>query len=309
MAHTDHGPPVDPDIPWTIVTTHMFRGNPRLLVGALPFAVAVVLVKLTVDLTDTHWFELSPLLAGAIAAEVFILGFLLNGTAGDFKEAEKLPGELAGSIETIADECLITYERHRLPEAKRTLAQLIEISRSIRLWLMQDRGFDDVMSDIRALNATFATLPDTIQPGYVVRMKGEQNLIRKLVIRMDTMRRTSYVAAGYLIAEVTACLLIVVLVLTDLGALAPTLFLVGLLTYLLFYLVGLIRDLDNPFEYQNGQPGAADVNLDVLERNEDRLRALLGALDPAPAAPASVVAAEPAAPAVAVAEDVVEPPV
>ena len=55
----------------------------------------------------------------------------------------------------------------------------------------------------------------------------------------------------------------------------------------LFYVVGLIRDLDNPFEYRNGEPGAADVNLDVLVRSEDRLRALLGSLDATPAAPAA----------------------
>jgi hypothetical protein len=101
----------------------------------------------------------------------------------------------------------------------------------------------------------------------------------------------------------------VALVLTDLGELAPTLFLVGLITYLLFYLVGLIRDLDNPFEYRNGKPGAADVNLDVLVRNEDRLRALIGALDPSPPASAAVAVAEPAASAVAMAEEPVEPPV
>ena len=70
--------------------------------------------------TRPSWevFELSPLLAGAIAAEVFILGFLLAGTAGDFKEAERLPGEVASSLETIADECLITYDELKLPEAK-----------------------------------------------------------------------------------------------------------------------------------------------------------------------------------------------
>ena len=96
------------------------------------------------------------------------------------------------------------------------------------------------------------------------------------------MRRTSYVAAGYLIAEVTAVLLMFVLVVTDLGATTrrPTAVLVGLISYLLIYLVSLIRDLDNPFEYQDGKPGAADVNLEVLERNEDRLRALLASLDP-----------------------------
>ena len=147
---------------------------------------------------------------------------------------------------------------------------------------MQDRGFDDVMSDIRALNGPFRVFAPAIQAGFTTRLKTEQAAIRKIVIRMDTMRRTSYVSAGYLIAEVTAAALMFVLIITDLGKPGPSLFLVGLLSYLLFYLVGLIRDLDNPFEYLNGKPGAADVNLDVLERNEDRLRALLGALDPAP---------------------------
>jgi hypothetical protein len=261
------------------VTKYLFRGNPRLLIAALPWVAVVVAIKALVEATDAHFFELSPLLAGAIGAEVFILGFLLAGTAGDFKEAEKLPGEVAASLETIADECLITHEEFKLPEAKVCLHQLVEISRSVRLWLVHDRGLDDVLSDIRALNGPYRVFAPVIQAGFTTRLKTEQSAIRKLVLRMDTMRRTSYVAAGYLIAEVTAVLLVFVLVVTDLGAIAPTLMLVGLISYLLVYLVSLIRDLDNPFEYLDGTPGAADVDLDVLERNEDRLRALIGSLD------------------------------
>jgi hypothetical protein len=270
----------------------LFRGNPRLLVGALPWAVAVIVLKLVAHHYDAEWINLSPLLAGAIAAEVFILGFLLSGTAGDFKEAERLPGEVAGSLETMADECLIAYSDIQLPEARSCLQQLIDISGSIRMWLMQDRGFDDVMSDIRALNGPFRVLAPAIQAGFTTRLKTEQSAVRKLVIRMDTMRRTSYVAAGYLIAEVTAVLLIGILIVTDFDDFWPTLWVSGLIAYLLFYVVGLIRDLDNPFEYRNGKPGAADVNLDVLERSEDRLRALLGTLEPAGAPAAS---AEPTA--------------
>jgi hypothetical protein len=310
MAHTDHGRRGQGDITSTLVTQHLFRGNPRLLIGALPWAVGVVVLKLLADVADLQPLNLSPLLAGAIAAEVFILGFLLAGTAGDFKEAERLPGEIAASLETMADECLITYEDLKLPEARTCLQLLIELSGSIRVWLMQDRGFEDLMSDLRALNEPFRVMAPQIQAGFTTRLKSEQAVIRKTVVRMDTMRRTSYVAAGYLIAEVTAVLLVAILILTDLEDRAPTLCLVGLITYLLFYLVGLIRDLDNPFEYQDGKPGAADVNLDVLQRNQDRLRALLGALDATPAAPAAPdTATAVAAPATAtVAELVAEPP-
>jgi predicted membrane chloride channel (bestrophin family) len=265
------------------VNKHLFRGNPRLLIGALPWAVGVLVLKSIAHAIDAEWLNLSPLLAGALAAEVFILGFLLSGTAGDFKEAERQPGEVAASLETMADECLSTYEETKLPEARACLQQLIEISTSIRSWLMQDRGFDDVLSDIRALNGPFRVMAPAIQAGFTTRLKSEQAAVRRTVIRMDTMRRTSYVAAGYLIAEVTAVLLLVFLVVTDFDDFQPTLWVSGLIAYLLFYVVGLIRDLDNPFEYRNGEPGAADVNLDVLERSEDRLRALLGTLEPAPA--------------------------
>jgi predicted membrane chloride channel (bestrophin family) len=274
------------------VTKHLFRGNPRLLIGALPWAAGVIVLKLLAHQFDAEWLNLSPLLAGSIAAEVFILGFLLTGTAGDFKEAERLPGELASSLETMADECLITYEDIKLPEARACLQQLIEISISVRMWLMQDRGFDDVLSDIRALNKPFRVMAPAIQAGFTTRLKTEQASVRKLVIRMDTMRRTSYVAAGYLIAEVTALLLVILLIITDFDDLVPTMLVSALIAYLLFYVVGLIRDLDNPFEYRNGTPGAADVNLDVLERSEDRLRALLGSLDASASAPAAP--AEPA---------------
>jgi hypothetical protein len=40
------------------------------------------------------------------------------------------------------------------------------------------------------------------------------------------------------------------------------------------YLLALIRDIDNPFEYRNGIPGPADVDLRVLEQCQARLRSL-----------------------------------
>lgn len=261
------------------MTRTVFRGDPRLLVSSIPWVVAVVLVKLVVDLTDAHFLDFSPLLAGAIGAEVFIVGFLLTGTAGDFKEAERLPGELTASLESIADECMIIWQEQRLPVARELLVDLIEVGTSIRTWLLNNRGFDDVMADIRLFNGPFIVIAPAIQAGFTSRLKSEQAAIRKVVIRMDTMRRTSYVSAGYLIAEVTAVILMTVMVFTDLGSLAPTLALVGLISYLLIYLVSLIRDLDNPFEYRDGRPGAADVSLEVLERGEDRLRALLTTID------------------------------
>jgi predicted membrane chloride channel (bestrophin family) len=255
--------------------TKFFRGNPRLLFRAVPVAFGVIVLKWLYDESSAKHLELSPLLTGVIAAEVFIVGFMLSGTTGDFKEAERLPGELAASLETVADECLIMDAEQKLPEARQCVAQLVEIGNSVHRWLLENKGFDEVMADLRALNPLFMAFAPKIQPGFTTRLKSEQATMRRLVIRMETMRRTSYVSAGYLIAEITALAVLVLLLITEIGELTPTVLVVGVISFLLFYALALIRDLDNPFEYRDGKPGAADVNLEVLEHCEDRLRGLL----------------------------------
>ena len=56
--------------------TKFFRGNPRLLFQALPVALAVIVLKWLYDESSAKHLELSPLLTGVIAAEVFIVGWL-----------------------------------------------------------------------------------------------------------------------------------------------------------------------------------------------------------------------------------------
>ena len=70
-------------------------------------------------------------------------------------------------------------------------------------------------------------------------------------------------------------MILVLLLITEIGQVTPTVLVVGVISYLLYYVLALIRDLDNPFEYRDGKPGGADVNLEVLEHSEDRLRGLL----------------------------------
>jgi hypothetical protein len=69
-------------------------------------------------------------------------------------------------------------------------------------------------------------------------------------------------------------MVLVLLMITEIGPLAPTILVVGVITGLMTYMLALIRDLDNPFEYRRGRPGPADVDLSVLEHSETRLRSL-----------------------------------
>jgi hypothetical protein len=132
---------------------------------------------------------------------------------------------------------VIIDTEHKLPEARLCVVQLIEIGQSVRMWLLDNSGFDKVMADLPSLNPLFIVFAPEIQAGFTSRLKSDQAAMRRLVIRMDTMRRTSYVSAGYLIAEVTALAIFVLLLVTQIGPLAPTLLVVGVITYLLTYVL------------------------------------------------------------------------
>lgn len=243
---------------------HRLAALPWIALRTLPWVATAVLLKWLFIVVGWEPLRPNPLLSGLVAATVFLLGFLLAGTAADYKEAERLPGELAASLDSIADECLLVWAEHREPVASDTVARLQRLALDIREWLHHRREFPAVLADVRALNEPFLAITPLVQPGFVTRLKTEQAAMRKTLIRIDAIRTTSFVAAGYLIAELTGTLLMLGLLLSRIGATPEALFFTGVITLLLTYLFLLVRDLDNPFDYEGGEADAADVSLQPL---------------------------------------------
>jgi hypothetical protein len=244
----------------------------RLAIKLVPLVVVVAGLKLAFGLLGWDGATLSPLYTGLVAGTIFLLGFLLAGTLADYKESEKLPGDLAASLETICDECLILREDKRAPAARDCLAHMQGLVASIEAWLRNRERTDAMLEEISGLNRYFLAFEALTQPNFIVRLKQEQNAIRRMVIRINTIRETSFVMAGYAIAEVTSLLLVLGLLFTEVGELGLEIFLVSTLAFLLGYMLLLIRDLDDPFDYDGAdQAGAAEVSLAPLEHLRSRL--------------------------------------
>src|SRR3954447_952093 len=128
---------------------------PQLLLRAVPWVAGAVVLKAIFELAGFHPLDLNPLLSGLVAANVFLLGFLLAGTLGDYKEAEKLPGEIAASLETICDEALLVHEEKGIPEAAECIGLCADVAADIRRCIMREAGFKDVLKAIRAFNPIF----------------------------------------------------------------------------------------------------------------------------------------------------------
>jgi hypothetical protein len=244
----------------------------------LPVVAVTALAKLVLNLLGAEPLEPNALLSGLVAANVFLLGFMLAGTLADFKEAERLPGDLAASLDSMADECLIIHVSKDTPVAGACIRHLRDISRGVRRWMAGTYRHDQLLGDIRNLNHFFRLLMPLSEIGFIARLKAEQRYVAGVVLRMDSIRLTSFVTAGYLIARVATWLVLIALVLTDAGPIGQELFFVTVIAFVLIYMNRLIRDLDNPFEYARGVRGAADVSLIQIERVERRLDRVLASL-------------------------------
>lgn len=251
----------------------LFRSIPprwALVVKVAPLVAALAGVKLLVDLADADFIALTTLFGSIVAANVFLLGFLLAGTLADYKESERLPGELAASIESLTDECLITRKSKGTKETEEAIAYITEFASAVRRWFFREERTRALLDLISRMNDIFLSFEPLTQPNFIVRMKQEQANIRRIVLRIDTIRDTAFVPAAYAIAELATALVILGLLLTDVGSMHEELFYMVIPSFLMIYLLLLIRDLDNPFDYSD-QTGAGEVSIKPIIDLETKL--------------------------------------
>jgi hypothetical protein len=91
-----------------------------------------------------------------------------------------------------------------------------------------------------------------------------------MLIRIHTIRETSFISSGYLLADFITILLSIGLILAKIEPFYESLFFVSVISFLMIFLLMLIRDLDNPFGYYD-RASSEDVSLRPLEDAVGRL--------------------------------------
>jgi hypothetical protein len=100
-----------------------------------------------------------------------------------------------------------------------------------------------------------------VQANYIIKMKNEQNSLRKIILRIDTIRDTAFVGSAYAIVEAMGFLTAFGLIIIKIEPFYASLFLTLLITFLISYMFLLIKDLDNPFEYSLKGESGTEVSL------------------------------------------------
>lgn len=235
-------------------------------------------LKMFFQFLGLELLEVNPLLTAIISGNIFILGFLLNSTLRDYKEAEKIPGAMAVSLETMYDECEIMLSRKKEKVVVEAIHHLLATEKLCTAWFYKKTYTQDVLMHLSEFNYYLGKFEPLTQANFIVRMKNEQNNLRKSVIKANVLRDTPFYEASYSIAKISVLFLLVLLTLLSADPFYEYVLFILVIVFITIFLVSLIKDLDEPFEYDDINT-SDEVSLKPLSDFSKRVKRRLKSLN------------------------------
>ena len=239
----------------------------------MPMVLLVALLKFGSHYMGFEIMELNALFTSLVAGTIFLIGFLISGVLSDYKESEKIPSELSASIKTLFDD---TYTIYKTKNSE-TALQFIEFQKSfiisLKDWYYKKERTQSILKKISLMNDFFIEFDkEGVQANYIIKLKNEQNSLRRLILRIDTIRDTDFVGSAYAILEAMGFLVAAGLIVIRIEPFYASLFLTLLITFLISYMFLLIKDLDNPFDYSVHGESGTEISLKPLHDLESALK-------------------------------------
>lgn len=246
-------------------TKNRFWQKWSIAIKIIPFVAAIGGLKFLFHWQNWEVLELNALFTSLVAGTVFLIGFLISGVLSDYKESEKLPSELAASLRTLHDDTYTLAKAHNAQSAEAFLVYQKELYYDLINWFYKRTRTVAMLKKISDINEhIIAFEKEGIQVNYIVRLKNEQNSLRKMILRIDTVRDTDFIGSAYAIVEVMGLVIAFGLIIIDIEPFYASLFFTTLVTFLVTYMFLLIHDLDNPFDYSVKGESGTEVSLKPL---------------------------------------------
>jgi hypothetical protein len=229
-----------------------------LILKALIITLVILGLKTMLHSLDFELIGVGPVITALVAGVFFVITIILSGVMADFKESEKIPGELSASLEALYKDSRLITNREGVSTI---LIHVHELTHTIitnfkrkGAWKLTEINglIDEVDRDIRMFAEQGA--PTAL----VVKLRNELGNVKKISNRVEVIKETSFLLAAQAIAEFATGAAILVLLLLKTEPYYEGLLLIGTIALILTSVVLLIRDMDNPFE------GYATVDLSQL---------------------------------------------
>ncbi|MCB1175944.1 MAG: hypothetical protein KDK36_00040 [Leptospiraceae bacterium] len=251
----------------------------NLFLTTLPYVFGVVIVKeVLVHVVGFNGLIEFREVVMVLTGGIFLIGFMLAGTMSDYKESEKIPGELASALESAEDtmvQGIINAKDPSKIDLNEYRKSLYEVAKAIYDWLykrIEQRKMYDTLNEFAIKMANLESLGVSGSAVGKV-LGGDVNSIRKITTRLGVISRTDFLATGYALLEVLIACIICVLMTVHFQNTLSEVVITIFVCLIYFYMYRLICDVDDPFEYEDGQEaGVTEVPLFPVEEYMERLQ-------------------------------------
>lgn len=150
-------------------------------------------------------------IALVVTAGVFLLGFMLSGTLADYKESERIPGEMASVLENMEELSVNAAQYTAVPagECRQICMQLIHTTLK---WLYKQASQETLYAQLHGFSQLLHKLSrEGAPPPIIGRAFLELNTLRKLITRAGVISRTGFLSTGYALLELLLTAILVLL--------------------------------------------------------------------------------------------------
>jgi len=213
---------------------------------ALISAVIIVTAKFFFHALGWEPIEQSSLHNGVLSSATFVIGFLLSATIADYKESERIPAEFAANIEDMYADAKVFHETYPGFNLEGYRAQLYEITTKFDSEVRNvARG---VSEKIRALNPYFGEMEKAGVPAnFIVKLKQQQLLLLRHRKRVTYIQHIRFVPSATILSQSIVFFIIVLLILTNVDPFYGSLAIIGIISFVLIYMMILINVISTPF--------------------------------------------------------------
>jgi len=257
----------------------------RLMLTTLPYVAAILAAKLVLQFVLGFPGLVDFADVGIVfTAGVFLLGFLLAGTMADYKEAEKIPADLASTLETIEEIFVLAATNRPALDVAGLRRGLLSMTDTIKDWMVGKRSTRDAYDSMTGMNGLIQQLERQGAGPYASRAVPQLLAVRRSVSRIDVIARTGFLPPAYALLEVLIVMIIALALIARFKSIAAECLLVPFVALINIYMLRLIRDIDNPFDYEpdGREHGSGEVLLFPLDEYRVRLADRIEAGGPRP---------------------------
>lgn len=209
----------------------------------------------------------------------FVFGLLLAATMSDFKESEKIPGEIASSLEAIKDWIYLAFRAPRTGNTPLSNDPLDKIYLRSEMMSITNGIIDWINSKEKDSYVIFPIIRKSNELAYYFAERGADkeaikgiqentNAMRKQLTRAYTISRNSFIKPAYVLLQSILFIVATLLLITKFKSPSADYWVTFVITFLFCYLYLLIIGLDDPFDIKSGE---IEVDLKPISRFKNRL--------------------------------------